>query len=145
MSEAEKISDDPLDRLLAVSLRARPEGRPIPNLAQRAVERAAALDLLANRQRRTLAIHRWRLRLIYAAASFLIALLIVFGGHRLLSERSLMASTDDSISSSETSMTTSGTSTGTYVAWLGGLLFVCTVAALATESAVAPNRPSLVA
>jgi hypothetical protein len=138
MSEPERISDDPLDRLLVVSLAARPEARPVPNLASRAVERARALDLLMDQQRRSLAIHRWRLRFIYTAAAMFIGLLIVLGGQRLLNEHQSMTSTDDSITSTESTTSNSGT----YVAWLGGMLFIITLAGLATESAIAPARLS---
>jgi hypothetical protein len=140
---ADPLSADPLDRLLAASLSSRPEAHAIPNLAERAVQRARALDHLAQQQRRKLMIHRWRLRFIYAAAAGLIGALILLGGNRLLSERSSMSSTDDSISSISSSESTAPT-TSTYVLWLGGLLFICTLAGLATESAIGPGRQSLV-
>jgi hypothetical protein len=140
---------DPLDRLLAASLQKRTEARPLSDLAQRAMERARQMDRVAQQQRRTLTIHRWRLRFVYTAASMLIGVLMVLGGHRLLVERQSMSSTYDSTSiSSSTDSNSSSTATvgtGTYVLWLGGLLFVCTIAGVAAESSIAPDRPSLVA
>jgi hypothetical protein len=127
-----------MDRLLAVSLPRLPEARSIPNLAGRAIERARMLDHLANQQRRRLAIYRWRLRFIYTAATLLIGALILLGGHRLVGERESMVSSDESISSNESTTP----STSTYVAGLGGLLFICTLAGLATESALSPQLPS---
>jgi len=141
MPASEPVFTDPLDRLLAASLSSRPEALPTPNLAQRAIERAQTLDRLAQEQRRTLVIHRWRLRFIYTAAAMLIFCLIWAGGTRLISEQRAMASTDDSISSTESSTP----STSTYVLWIGGLLFICTLAGLATQGAIAPDGPSLVA
>jgi putative copper export protein len=144
MSELQSNSADPsmtdsLDRLLARSLAKRPEPRPIPNLADRAIERARALDCLADQQRRSLVIHRWRLRIVHAAAVLLIGLLILVGGKRLLSERQSMASSDESISTSDTTPP----SAGTHILWLGGLVLICTLAGLGTENAIAPDRASL--
>ena len=133
----ENDAADPLDRLLAASLSARPEPARIANLAARAMDRAKLLDRLAERQRRTLVIHRWRLRFIYTAAAMLICSLVWIGGHRLLVEQSAMSSTDDSTTSSSTESYTPSTST--YVLWLGGVLFICTLAGLAAESAIAPG------
>jgi hypothetical protein len=86
-------------------------------------------------------LHRWRLRFISTAASLLIGALIVMGGNRLLSERQSISSSDDSISTSESTTSSSGAT----VLWLGGLMFVCTLAGLATESAVTSGRPSVLA
>ena len=130
---------DPLDRFLAASLLARPEPAQIPNLAVRAMECAELQQRLAQQQRRTLVIHRWRLRFVYTAAAMLICSLVWIGGHRLLAEQSAMASTDED-STTATSTTESYTpSTSTYVLWLGGVLFICTLAGLATENAIAPG------
>jgi hypothetical protein len=131
---------DPFDRLLTASLSARPEPATIANLAQRAIGRARSLDRLADQQRRKLVIHRWRLRFTYTAAALLICVLILLGGNRLRNEASSMTSTDSSISSTDSS--TPGTST--YVLWLGGFLFICTLAGLAAESAIGSGRQSLV-
>jgi hypothetical protein len=136
----EPVFTDPLDRLLAASLASRPEALPISNLAERAIAHAGMLDRLAWEQRRTLVIHRWRLRFIYTAAAMLIFCLIWAGGSRLISEQRAMASTDDSISSTDSTTP----STSTYVLWIGGLLFICTLAGLATQGAIAPDGPSLV-
>jgi hypothetical protein len=140
MSESQPKSGDPLDRFLAISMSARPEAKPVSNLAERAVERARMLDRLADQQRRRLVIHRWRLRAVYAAAALLIGALILLGADRLLSEQRSMADADQSISTSDS--TASGTAT--YVLWLGGLLFISTIAGLATESAIASDRALLV-
>jgi hypothetical protein len=135
---------DPLDRLLTMSLSARPEAQPIENLAERAIERAQILDRVAEQQRRRLVIHRWRLRIVYGAAVALIGALILIGGNRLMKQRQALASTDDSTASTSTSDSTTA-STGTTVLWLGGLVFICALAGLAAESAVAPNRASILA
>ena len=137
---SEPVFTDPLDRLLAASLSSRPDPLPISNLTQRAIARAQTLDRLAQEQRHTLVIHRWRLRFIYTAAAMLIFCLIWLGGNRLISEQRAIASTDDSISSTDSSTP----STSTYVLWIGGLLFICTLAGLATQGAIAPDGPSLV-
>jgi len=142
---------DPLDQLLAASLSRRPEAQAIPNLAERAIARARALDQLAKLQRRSLMIHRWRLRLVYGVAVLLIILLVLFGGARLLKEFSSVTSTDDTATSVESATASTNTSTSTstsvstYLAWLGGVLFICTLAGLATESAIAPDQLSLLA
>jgi hypothetical protein len=128
---------DDLDRLLKASLATRPEAAPIANLAARAIERAKRMDRLAEQQRRLLVINRWRLRFVSAAAAILICSLIWIGGHRLLTEQSSMTSTDDSTTSSSAESYTPTTST--YVLWIGGVLFICTLAGLATESAIAPG------
>ena len=128
---------DPLDRLLMASLAARPDAASIPNLAARAMERGKLLDQMAVQQRRMLVINRWRLRLVSAAAAILICSFIWIGGHRLFTEQSAMASSDDSTTSNSTESYTPSTST--YVLWLGGALFICTLAGLATESAIAPG------
>jgi hypothetical protein len=133
----ENDAADPLDQLLMASLSARPEPEQVQNLAARAMEHAKLLDRAAEQQRRTLLIHRWRLRFIYTAAAMLICSLVCIGGHRLLVEQSAMSSTDDSTTSTSTESYTPSTST--YVLWLGGVLFICTLAGLATESAIAPG------
>jgi hypothetical protein len=148
MKESEPtISDagslDPLDRLLTASLRNRPEAQPVTDLAQRAIARAKVLDRLATEHRRSLVVHRWRMRIVYGAAAVLIGLLICLGGNRLLTERRSMENfrSDDSTSSVTDSVTPT---TSTYVLWLGGLLFICTLAGLAAENAIASDRPALV-
>jgi hypothetical protein len=135
---------DPLDRLLTMSLSARPDAQPIGNLAERAIERARILDRGGEQQRRRLVIHRWRLRIVYGAAVMLIGALVLIGGNRLMNQRQSLASTDDSTASTSMSGSTTA-STGTYVLWLGGLLFIGALAGLAAESAVAPNRNSILA
>lgn len=135
---------DPLDQLLARSLSARPEAQPISNLADRAMERARMHDHLIEQQRRSLQIHRWRLRIVYGAAAVLIGVTLWLGGNRLLSQRQSMMSTEDSISFTSTSDSITP-STSTYILWLGGLLLISTLAGLATESAISSSRPVSIA
>jgi hypothetical protein len=131
---------DSLDRLLAISFSSRPEPQAISNLAERSMERAQMLERLVDQRHRAFVLYHWQLRLVSGAAVLLIGFMILLGGNRLLRERSSMMGTGDSISTGEST----ASSAGTYVAWLGGLLFICTVAGIAAESAIGADGPTLV-
>jgi hypothetical protein len=117
-----------------------PEARARSGLAQRAMERAARLELAAQRQRRELLAHRWRVRSIHALAAMLLGALIWIGGVRLMGETQLASGWSNSSVSTTDAANTETTSASESILLLGGLLFILALAGVSAQDLLLTDR-----